>query len=459
MAARVAGMSEVQIPAGFLKDWCEVMSHGTELAPESYLATGLAISSAIAGPRVSYRWVPTSGERAMLWILTVGRSALGRKTSGLRAARAAVGWAQEVLGDQMRWYAPKRLSDAGVAVDLDVVTPDTASAQREEERQAKNQGRDPEPMEPVHRTTPVGFLIALNEAVKLWTDRGERYEENARTLLMEAYDGMLSSSTRNTSVPEQECALTVVGNIPPDVMADQTSVAMLRSGWAGRWVILPSPPPLRPVAIPKLNGTVALARLAETVRMLARLVVDEPPVQNAFDLWTPEANEVRVAWYDPTWHKLNTADARDVSVAVRADLWNRLQSTACRLAFHAALSRHLGRIASLRDVQVEPVDVEWGQGIVDASLEDLLGIVEESGGGARTPVARAEHRVLRFLTTHGHTSEENACTMKRVSDACKGPEGRSEVERAVRALVQTESVQVKEVPWGKRTRAWVWADE
>ncbi|PND64671.1 hypothetical protein, partial [Escherichia coli] len=76
-----------------------------------------------------------------LWILNVGRSAIARKTTGMSAARWAIGVAARTLGDQVRWYSAKRLSDAQLVVDLDVVGADTRRAQEEEDQIADAEKR------------------------------------------------------------------------------------------------------------------------------------------------------------------------------------------------------------------------------------------------------------------------------------------------------------------------------
>jgi hypothetical protein len=138
------------IPSGFLTRWCDAMATGSESPPEAFLATGLAVLSGVVGPRMQIRWGDTHQERCNLWLLSAGRSALGRKTSGMSSLRAAHRWAAAEMGDHLRWYTALRLSDAALAADLDVVGPRPArrrmkrtSAPRTRPRRRKQKARTP----------------------------------------------------------------------------------------------------------------------------------------------------------------------------------------------------------------------------------------------------------------------------------------------------------------------------
>lgn len=438
-------MSGVPVPEGFLAEWCATMAHGTEMPPEAYLATGLVSAATLVGPRMFIRWAPTRRERCNLWVLNVGRSAIARKTTGMSAARWAIKVATEQLGDGVRWYAPKRLSDAQLAVDLDVLTPDTEAAQEAENRQAKIDKREPATLEPHPRGTPVAWFMALNELAPLWGEGLRDWQAATAALLLDLFDGELASNTRASFVPAQETFVCALGNMPPAELAARTSLGILTSGFAGRWVLLPSPGPVTRVPFPRPNGTDPLAHLAERVRHLAGLAASCPGVDVA-RMWPAggEADTARATWYGE-WHDLlMQADPSDREVAARADLFNRLQATALKLATIVAVTRQAERVRLLADVRVEAFDAVWAHEVVDGSIRALMGAVREGGGGASTPYGRAEARLVASLERAAALDEDSALTIREVTRNAKGSDSHADMVRGLENLEAAGHVVIAE---------------
>jgi hypothetical protein len=433
------------IPDGFLTEWCETMSAGTEAPPAAYLSTGLAVLATLVGARLHVRWSHTRIERCNVWVLTVGRSALGRKTTGMHAAKWAIRIGAEVLGDGVRWFAPKRLSDAGLAARLDVVSADTAAAQEIADAEAAaapgrgGQRAKAAAVAPVTRAVPVSWLLAINEVAPLWGEGLREWQAAASAMLLDLFDGELASDTRATEVPEQETFVCALGNIPPAELVERTTLRLLTSGFAGRWIIVPSPGPREGIPFPSLNGRGPQAALGEYVRHLARLAADaRGPDGRGLDilpLWTAEAREAREGWYMERFARLASLSGASREDAAAADLWSRLQATAAKLATLVAVSRRFAAIERLEDVRVDAGDVGWAQGLVDASIATLLGVVREAGGGASTPIGRVENRVLAYLRAAGADDESRAVSRSRVAAAVKNSDTYGDVMRALDDLL------------------------
>jgi hypothetical protein len=430
------------IPDGFLTTWCETLAEGTEMPPEAYLTSGLVCVSAIVGPRMRLHWSHTHKERCNLWVVNVGRSALARKTSGMSAAKWAMGIAEGVLNDQVRWYAIQRFSDAQIARDLDVVGPDTKDARDAAAKEAKESGEDPEYVAPVRRKVPVGWLMSLNEVSSLWGDNLRDYQQAAQQFLLEVFDGALSSNTTATFVPGQETFVSAIGNIPPSEMSDRTTLAMLRSGFAGRWIVMPTPAPVRPIHIPRLGSREKLESLAGLVVSLAELAEKVSEVDVFRSMWPEggEADKCRESWYGSAWKRLKDSDAMIPEEQARAELFGRLQSTSVKLSSIVAITRAVGTVGTLNEVVVSGDDCHYGQQLVDDSLSYLMQIVEDSGAASSTPVGKMEGRVLRFLERRNASSEESAISLASVSDGCKGKTDRETVRRAVESLASSGKV-------------------
>lgn len=452
---------EPAIPPGLLSEWCSSLSRGTEMPAESYLATGLVTAAAIVGPRMFIRWGPTRRERCNLWVLNVARSAIGRKTTGMSAAKWAAMIAARELGDQLRWYSAKRLSDAQLVVDLDVVGADTAKAQAEEAMIAEAEKRKPRTIEPHHRRIPVSWLVGMNEVAPLWGEGLRDWQQATQAFLLDVFDGEIVSRTRSSAVTEQETFVCAIGNIPPAELAAKTTIGTLTSGFAGRWLVMSSPGPTHPVSMPHMNGGDPLAALAELVRHLARLARACEGV-DAIDLWSPGARDARTEWYGHWWSELSEADPGSRDAGARADLFNRAQAHALKLATILAVCRCVAEVEALSDVRVEVDDVAWAQRLVDESVAHMAEVVSAGGGGAITALGRVENRVVRYLRERGAGSEEQAVVLREVSHSARGSDTHRDVVSALESLAAIGAVEISESspgPRGGRPSRRVWLRE
>lgn len=451
---------ELTIPDGFLSEWCTTLAVGTEMPPEAYLATGLVTMAAICGPRLYIQFSPTRRERCNLWVLNVGRSALARKTTGLSAARWAVRVAGEILDDQIRWYGAKRMSDAQMAVDLDVVSADTEAARKAEAAAAKEEKREPQAIAPVHRGTPVSWMLSLNEVASLWGENLRDWQQSTQGFLLDIFDGELASNTRQTFVPEQETFVCAIGNIPPAELSARTTFGQISSGFAGRWLMLPTPAPVNPISFPYLNGREPMKHLGDRVRDMARMAGSDPPV-DVRQMWTEEALAGHDDWYARWWNELRAAAPDSREESARADLWGRLQATTKKVATFVAISRQLDHLAHIHQARVELEDVDWAQTRAEESIAGILDVVSASGGGAVSVVGKVENRVLRYLEAEAATSEETAISFNRVVKAVKNSDSHGDVLRALEGLIGADLIETSDgivgSKGGRPARVvWVW---
>lgn len=453
---------DLPIPEGFLAEWCETMAHGTEMPPASYLATGLAVAAAIVGVKLRIRWAPVHRERCNLWLLNVGRSAIARKTTGLSAARWAVNVARQELGENaLEWYAPKRLSDAQLAHHLDVVSRDTADVIEAEARQAKIEHREPATILPIVRKVPMAWLLALNEISELWGEGLRDWQAATSSLLLSVFDGELSSDTRATNVPTQETFVCALGNIPPSELAARTTFATVHSGFVGRWLVMPSPGPVDVIATPRPNGTDPLAPMAEHVRRLA-LLASGRVVEDVAAAMMPAGSEGDVArnrWYAEWRKRVDSVRREDPIESARADLWGRQQAHALKLAAIVAVTRQAHRVDRLADVRIEAYDAVWAQEAVERSIEVVIGAIQEGGGGAATPIGRAEARLLNMVRKAGAHDEETALTVREIAKRSSNTrDGYGATKQAIENLASLGELVVAErrAAGGGRPATVVW---
>lgn len=436
------------IPDGFLRRWCETLAESSESPPGAFLPSGLAVLSATVGPRLVMRWQAAHEERMNLWVLNVGMSALARKTSGLSGLRESVKWMRDGADDLVRMLPVSRISDAGLVAALDVVGPETAAAQA-----AADDGVE---VEEVVRPVPLSWIAVFNEVAPIWMDDGPGWAMDAQRMLLTVYDGHLSSGTRATRVPSQECFVTAIGNIPPGVLREQTTLSMLSSGFVGRWLVIPTPPPDRYVAFPRPNGRDPLDALRMDVEHLMRLARLRDRVE-VNGLWGEEPEMTREGWYARHWHALRESDPDDAMQAAYGELWGRLQATAVKVATLTAISEQIDALDDLAELRVHSHNVQWASDVVDASISYMTETLLEAGAESESQLGKTEGKVLRYLERSGATSEQSARTLTQIADAVKGPRTtRGEVVRVIDDLLQGGNLVAAEEQHGVRVRRMVW---
>jgi hypothetical protein len=383
----------VVIPAaGFLDTWCEQLGHVGEHDPEAHLVTGIAVVSAIAAPKLRITF-GKSVEFCHVWQLIVGQSALGAKTSTLQSARAAIeraryGKPPEVrgMGDAVRFDYLTRATDAGIVELLGAPT----------EEQAKEWSD----------TWPPSWLLAWNEVSTLFTKDAARWEESSRRVLLSVYDGYVGSHTKATKAHATRCSVTMVGNIPPHVLQGSASELMFSSGFAGRWLVMPTPPLTKPMPF-STNGGVRWEPIEHSVDNLCRVVAaTKQPIEHVINLWSDGAKATYTEWYERLWAQHNAAN--DQAAHRAAEIWGRARTTAQKLATLAALARSADFIDDLTQLRVGELDVEWALALVDRSCAYWAPMIEDTADHADPEV----EALVRYARTCGATSEDGGVTVR-----------------------------------------------
>lgn len=416
---------------GFLKDWCDTLGHVGEAAPEAHLVTGIAVVSAIAAPKLRLTWF-NNQEYCNVWQLVVGQSALGAKTSTMSNARQAVWEARRVLEDDVRFEPLIRTTDAGIVELL---------AAESKEDAAKWQD-----------SYPPSWLLSWNEVATLFTKDAARWEESSRRILLGVYDGYIGSHTRATKRHPSRCCVTMVGNIPPHVLGGAVTETMFSSGFAGRWLVMPSPPLVRAVPRPNMNGGIDWNTVADQVHDMSVLVNRSNPVQNVYELMDDGANAAYDGWYLQHFDKHN-GRADDAGTGRAAELWGRARITVVKLAALAAFARQFRDVATLDQMTISAHDVAWALLVVERSLEFFRPLIEETGS-THDPEVEA---LIRFARSKGATDEQQALTVRdfmvkhRSNGRVKFPADR--VRRAVGAAAAAGLIDFREQ--GRSVRYWL----
>jgi hypothetical protein len=386
--------------SGFLRTWCDRLGNVGEAAPEAHLVTGLGVVSAMAAPKLRITF-GKSVEFCHVWQLIVGQSALGAKTSTLQSSRAAIERARagdpfrgiEGLGDEVRFDYLTRATDAGIVELLGAPT----------EEQAKEWA-----------DMPPSWLLAWNEVSTLFTKDAARWEESSRRVLLSVYDGYVGSHTKATKAHATRCSVTMIGNIPPHVLGGAVSELMFSSGFAGRWLVMETPPLARAVPFPAPASAFGWDAIEAQVDELTRVVRSTVnPVEHVLDCMDPQAAAAYCDWYDRNWHRHNSAS--DESGHRAAEVWGRARTTAQKVAALGALARTCEGLRDLHDLRIEEEDVAWALGLVDRSLSYWDPLIEESNTAADPDV----EALLRFARKVGADDADTGVTLRQFMLATK----------------------------------------
>jgi hypothetical protein len=299
---------------------------------------------------------------------------------------------------------------------------------------------------------PPSWLLSWNEVATLFSKDAARWEESSRRILLGVYDGFIGSHTRATKRYPSRCCVTMVGNIPPHVLGGAVTETMFSSGFAGRWIVMPSPKLVRAVPRPNMNGGLNWGVIAQEVREIAELVARSSIVPNVYDLMDEGASAVYDAWYLRYFDAHNTA-AGDTSTDRAAELWGRARITVVKLAALAAVARLVGTISTLSDVTITAEDVGWAITVMERSLDYFRPLLEETGS-THDPEVEA---LLRFAKGRAATCEDESITVRefmlkhRSNGRVKFPADR--VRRAVGAAAAAGLIDFREQ--GRSVRYWL----
>lgn len=414
-------MNELSIPGGFLSSWCDANAAGGEHPAGAYLGTGLVMMSTVLAPLLRIYWSPTHEEMANLWVVGTGDSGAGKTTIG-SSLGYGVSCAEAVIGDQVRALQVSRVSAASLVADLDVMGPLIERAEKIERAKAKEEGRDPDPVVVDEPEPCVSHVLRLNELGMLWgaspSDRtgNQAWVEEARQVLLSVFDGKLSSHTRATKVLDQKCCVSAIGNIPTSELRDRTTLQTISSGFAGRWAVLPMPARDRLVATPKRNGKDPRLVIAGAVGQVCNLFRDSETVY-INDKIEDAALEARQEWYERGLGEL--AGALDEQGLAHESLFQRMQSTALKLAAYCQISRDLGRPAKerlfdLEELRIDRVSILWGQVIVDQAITRMHDMATSNTPSRGRVDSSDEERVYEWLVGRGYTHEESQVTQREL---------------------------------------------
>ena len=425
-------------PSGtFLGDFARENALDSEAHKMGFLAAGLAVMSALFGPRMRIQWGRHS-EYLHVYLMLVGQSAMTHKSTIQASAKRAVK-ALVAAGVDIREKSPDRVSDASLYEALD------ASKKYETEDpdnpgKMKTEVRAPD--------TPSSVIVWVNELAPILDSR-QKAERSMRDALLMVYDGEMSSMTKSTPVPLQPVSPTIFANIVEEDFSSMLSdPGTIASGFLGRWVPIAIPEGVEEKAEPTKDDAIPSAPAASGhLDDLVRLVTNHDAAHggvvggqvNAWNNATEEASKERKEWYrayNP--RTFDWGDASDDERRALTALFGRMQATAIKLAVMHAISRQAKQVASLEEVVVDRQDVVWGARMMSVMRQFLERELENIVSGGRGAV---EQRALDKLKQAGGKMSRSQLASKMTTRTVSYEDATRAIDSLVKSQVITETTK------------------
>lgn len=426
----------------FLGDFARVLGANSEAHDVGFLAAAIPLVGAVCGPWVRIAW-DLHQEMCHVWVMSVGRSALSHRSTIAAGVRSGVRAVRDISGNRMLSARMGRASDAGLADLLDASEPEV-----------DEKGNVTEVRVPV---IPPAWLIEMGELTNSVFSLGAGsggYRDHLRDMMLEIYDGILRSDTKQTKVPEQPVCASIIGNITEEDFGRVVSdFSLISSGFVGRWVPIIVPVSKKRRAEPSSNGgrPAGYERVENHLRALGMLAKTATVVDNVWPRATPDAREMRRDWYhathpdDRSWDGYDPAHRRPLS-----NLWGRWQGTQLKLAVIHAVSRLACDIDAFYELEIGLEDITWSIAVVEQAWAVTRKALPEAVDQVTTH-GRVEELVMRALERAGGVLPLHQLT-DRLKTSKGNPVTRKDVRQAVESLMAVGEVNLEETDGGTNVR-------
>jgi len=241
--------------------------------------------------------------------------------------------------------------------------------------------------------------------------------------------------------------VTATGNIPWSEFDGKTNIGTLRSGFAGRWLIIARPDPTNHIATPKLGQDEDTQELESLIENLVSWVRASPSYIVVNNLLTEEAEEARQQRYFS--RRQGILKLTGEMEEALAEVWQRYQSTALKLAVYSAISRNFSNkfCATLSQIKVEKRDVIWGQLVAEESLGALRDRISGS-------IGTIGDRVIERLQDNGARDQETAVSTRSMYRSLKLTS-----DQLTKELHHLQELQLVDVAYSETGAKVVWLND
>lgn len=419
--------------SGALRTWIELYAPTTEAPAEAHLGAALALISAAIGWKAHVRWGENS-EPCTVNVVLEGRSATARKTTVAGGAHSIAREAMEKEYEEARGLNTRSISHTSSRGLVEVVAPkDVTQAARWE-------------TEP-----PPGTLLVWDEFGSVLGDprdiKGAGWLGQVRATLMQFTGGRHGGiQTGADKIPPARCAVSVLATMTRVELEQRVSTGILRDGFMGRFLLIPSPGRTDYIASPPPWTAHMVEQRASLVDWIRTLAQTSSTIGDIFERLSPEGLACRELWYMETARRLenNARIDGDEGSAAAVEAFGRLQTAALKVATVAAVSEWDPRERELAEVTIERRHIEYGHALAMICLNEIIDLGKIAGLPARDVYAE---RVKGYLTDRGPV------TKRQLLDNLRRPPGiaRGEAWRVIEDL-HPDVVEIRKVDTGGRPR-------
>ncbi len=346
--------------SGIIRDFVDLIGPMTE-SPDSTIAFGaLIMLSAVAGWSRQIRW-GENAEPVTLYGCICGKSAVGRKTTGMRSVENVTAEAYgpgELRMESGGHISGRALIEAAVgSVEIFYTKEPKVTALDEEEREAENAAlADWHAKRDDLLQNPPATVLVWDEFGKI-LNVDKDWQRDTRMELLRMYGGwhggIKTSGKEGLKMPKGKVQMGLLATMTDDDLRRGLNAAQVTDGLMGRIIFTPDGNRKPPLSRPPMKGAdYDLKKQALISKLLRFREKCAGAPQDCYDNWTTEANKSWDAWYQSHYER---------DTGLHALLFGRLQITGVKIATLLAMAEgidfvdadHIALATSMIDISIQ----------------------------------------------------------------------------------------------------------
>lgn len=326
---------------GLIREVVDLLGPRSMVPDETIALSMLVMMSAVAGWNRYIKW-GESPEPAILFAVIVGKSASGKKTTGMRSVQQLWEDAGVDIGLTAQHTSGRALVEAAIGgIDIFMVKPKKVpeGATPEEELQIESDNMDLETKQREKLNNPPAIVLLWDEFGTMLNVSG-RWQEDTRVQLLQMYNGKHSgirtSGRDKVNVPGGKTSMALLGTMTMDDLCRSLNMGQASDGLLGRILFSPPGEDKPPMPFPPGEDQTYLDARYEVVQKIAAFAQRvSTRAYSAYDGWTEDARSLYAEWYSAEYQ-------RTKELPLEAALFARGQTIAVKMAALLAAAEDTG---------------------------------------------------------------------------------------------------------------------
>lgn len=288
---------------GLIREVVDLLGPRSMVPDETIALSMLVMMSAVAGWNRDIKW-GESQEPAILFAVIVGKSASGKKTTGMRSVQKLWEDAGVDIGLTAQHTSGRALVEAAIGgIEVFQVKPqkipadlDPAAQLEIESENAALEQRQREKLD-----NPPSIVLLWDEFGTMLNVSG-RWQEDTRVQLLQMYNGKHSgirtSGRDGVKVPGGKTSMALLGTMTMDDLCRSLNMGQASDGLLGRILFSPPGRDKPPMPFPPTEDEAYIEARYQVVQAIASFAERvQRRAYSAYDGWTPEAKKLYADWY------------------------------------------------------------------------------------------------------------------------------------------------------------------